>query len=164
LTRSGFRIAPALIFVTILSGSLFVAPPALADPATDLTDALASARSETSCAPFQYDPVLEQGAKVYNEMAYKYLNHTATRVPTAKEPPGAPVDPMPGLKDLGFTGSKAYLLQGANESQGIAIKGAILEGRAYEVIDDCTYTGFGVDMRNSPDTGYNLTAIILAGP
>jgi hypothetical protein len=111
----------------------------------------------------RYEPIAEQAAAVFNEMTDKYLNHTATRVPTAKEPPGAPVDTMPGLKDLGYTGTKGYLLQGADASEAVAIKAALLEGYSYDVIRDCSYTDFGVDMRRNETTGYTLVAIILGG-
>lgn len=153
-------IAVALAMVTALSPGL--APSVLADPVADLRDAITSARSETSCGPLRYNPVVEQGAEVYNRLTDDYLNHTATRVPEGNLSPGEHVDPLPGLKDLGYSGTKAALLQGAHKREALAIKGALLEGYAWNAISDCSYSDFGTSMRLNQRTGYSLASVILA--
>jgi hypothetical protein len=153
LRECGPWMASALVIVMVLSTGLSLAPSALADPAANLRDAVASARGGTSCGPLRYNPVVEQVARVINRSTDDYLNHTATRVPIP--------DPLDGLKDLGYGGTKAYLLQGADRSDALAIKGALLEG--YAAIPDCSYTDFGVSMWRNETTGYNLVSSVLAG-
>jgi hypothetical protein len=152
----------ALVIVTVLTPGLLVAPSALADAVANLRDAITSARSQTSCGPLRYDPVVEQGAEVYNRLTDDYLSHTATRVPEGNLSPGDHVDPLPGLKDLGYSGTKAALLQGAHKREALAIKGALLEGYAWNAISDCSYSDFGTSMRLNQRTGYNLASVILA--
>ncbi len=146
-------IASALIVVTALSAGVSLAPSAVADPTTNFRDAVASARDETSCGHLQYNAVAEHVAEIINRSTDDYLNQVATRVPIT--------DPLEGLKDLGYEGTKAYLLQGANESDANAIKGALLQG--YAAIPDCSYTDFGVSLRRNERTGYILASVVLAG-
>ncbi|MCV7323032.1 hypothetical protein H7K01_00090 [Mycobacterium intracellulare subsp. chimaera] len=101
----------------------------------------------------QYNAVAEHVAEIINRSTDDYLNQVATRVPIT--------DPLEGLKDLGYEGTKAYLLQGANESDANAIKGALLQG--YAAIPDCSYTDFGVSLRRNERTGYILASVVLAG-
>lgn len=131
-----------------------LAPHAVADEAANLRDAVTSARGGASCGPLQYNDVVAHVADIINKSTDDYLDHTATRVPIS--------DPLQGLKDLGYGGSKTYLLQGANESGAIAIKAALLQG--YDAILDCSYTDFGVSMRRNVATGYALTVVVLARP
>lgn len=153
LRECGPWMASALVIVMVLSTGLSLAPSALADPTANLRNAVASARGGTSCGPLRYNPVVEQAAEVINRSTDDYLNHTATRIPI--------LDPLEGLKDLGYGGTKAYLLQGADRSDALAIKGALLEG--YAAIPDCSYTDFGVSARRNETTGYNLVSSVLAG-
>jgi len=143
-----------MVIVTIVSAGIVLAPAAVADQVATLRDAVASLRSGTSCGPLQYNPAVEQAADIINRSTDAYLNHTATHVPIS--------DPLPGLKDLGYHGNKAALLQGAHKNPADAIKGALLEGHA--AIADCSYTDFGVSMFRNETSGYNLTAAVLAGP
>lgn len=158
LRTAVLMVAPGLVM------GLVLAAPAAADSAADLRDAIASARSETSCGPLNYHPTVEQAAGVFNQMTDDYLNHTATRVQNRDTTPGSIPDPLPGLKNLGYGGTKAYLLQGAQKSEVRAIKGALLEGYASNKISDCSFTDFGVDMRRNQRTGYDLAAVVLATP
>lgn len=162
LRGCGPWITSALVIVTVLSTNLSLAPWAFADPAANLTNAMASARSETSCGPLRYNPVVEQAAEVFNRLSDSYLNHTATRVPSGNVAPGAHVDPLPGLKDLGYRGTKAYLLQGAHKDEALAIKGLLLEGYAASAISDCSYTDFGANVWRNERTGYILASVVLA--
>lgn len=153
-----------LVTVTVFSAGLAMAPPASAGPVADAKNAIVSARSETSCAPLRYDPLVEQAAEVFNRMTDDYLNHTATRVQNKDTRPGSIPDPLPGLKDLGYAGTKAYLIQGAHHNDALAIKGALLQGYASGKISDCSFTDFGTDIRRNERTGYNLVSVVLAAP
>ena len=153
LRRRDLGIATAMSIATVLSAGVWFAPAALGDSVTQVRDAVASARGGTSCSALRYDAVVEHVADVINRSNDDYLNQVATRVPIS--------DPLEGLKDLGYRGTKAYLLQGANESEAKAIKGALLEG--YDAIPDCSYTDFGVSMLRNATTGYAMATIVLAG-
>ncbi|BBX20964.1 hypothetical protein MTER_03750 [Mycolicibacter terrae] len=143
---------------------LALAPPAQAGSMATVKEAVVSARNETSCAPLRYDPTVEQATEVFNRMTDDYLDHTATRVQNKDTRPGSIPDPVPGLKDLGYPATKAYLIQGAHHDDASAIKAAMLQGYAAGKFDDCSYTDFGVSMRYNERTGYNLAAVILAAP
>ncbi|ORA10372.1 hypothetical protein [Mycobacterium arosiense] len=144
-----------MAIVTVVPACIVLAPAAVADQvAATFRDAVASLRSGTSCGPLQDNSAAEQAADIINRSTDAYLNHTATHVPIS--------DPLPGLKDLGYPGNKAVLLQGAHKNPADAIKGALLEGHA--AIPDCSYTDFGVSMFQNETSGYNLTAAVLAGP
>ena len=153
ILRWRYGTGSALAITTFLSAGVWFAPSALADSVTQVRDAVTSARSGTSCSALRYDAVVEHVADVINRSNDDYLNQVATRVPIS--------DPLEGLKDLGYRGTKAYLLQGANESEAKAIKGALLEG--YDAIPDCSYTDFGVSMLRNATTGYAMATIVLAG-
>lgn len=152
IRRRGPRIASVVVIVTVCT-SVLLAPSALADSVADLRDGLASARAGTSCGPLRSDPVVEQVAEKINQSTEDYLNHTATRVPIE--------DPLPGLKILGYGGSKAKALQGAGRTEANAIKGLLLEG--YDKIPDCSYTNYGANMRRNERTDWYLAAVVLAG-
>ena len=149
----GPRIAAPLVSLTVLAATLFFTPSALAAPEDTLRDAVASARSGAPCGSLRHNPVVEQVAQTINRSTDDYLNHVATRVPI--------LDPLEGLKDLGYGGTKARLLQGADKSDAVAIEAAILQGSS--AIPDCSYTDFGLSMRRNEPTGYNLASVVLAG-
>ena len=136
LRRRGPRIALVLVIATVLSAGVSLAPSALADSVANLKDAVAQARGGTSCGPLRSDPVVEQVAEKINRSTNDWLDHTATQIPIE--------DPRPGLKILGYGGSKAKLLQGAARTDADAIKGMLLEG--LDAFPDCSYTDFGVSM------------------
>ncbi len=160
--RRGLGMSSALLGTVFLAWGLLVPDSAVADPENNLRDAMASARSDTACQPLRFNPLLGQAAEVFNRLTDEYLAHTATRVPTANEAPGEPVDPLPGLKDLGYNATKGYVLQGANKNEALAIKGVLLEGHAYRAIADCSYTDFGASVRQNERTGYILASVVLA--
>lgn len=143
----------AAVIVTALSAAVVSAPPALADSVSVAKDAVTSLRGGTSCAALRDNPIVDQAADIVNRSTDNYLNHTATRTPI--------VDPLPGLKDLGYDGSKAIALFGSHLNQADALKGALLEG--YAAIPDCSYRDFGVSILQNESTDYNLVTIILAG-
>jgi hypothetical protein len=83
-----------------------------------------------------------------------WLDHNATHVPIK--------DPMPGLKELGYHGSKSLLLAGSSQKgEADAIKGLLLEG--YEAILDCSYIDAGFSLLRNQRTGNVLAATVLAG-
>lgn len=160
--RRGARWTPWLgVIMTVGCSGVALAPPsALADSAADFRDAVASARSATSCGPFKSDPIVEQVAKVMNRSTDDYVIHNATDVPID--------DPMPGLKALGYGGNKAAALRGAAKTEAEAIHGAIVEGYAAihgpPALTDCTYKDFGASVQYNEMKGYYLTSLVLAGP
>jgi hypothetical protein len=154
LQGRGLSIASAVAALTVLAAGISLASPALADPSESFKSAVNSSRSGTSCRPLRYNPVVEQVAEISNRTTDKYLDHTATDVP---------VDvPSPGLKDLGYGGSKGTLLRGAARNEGAAIKQALIEG--FDTLPDCSYTDFGVSILRNRSNGYYLTSLVLAGP
>ncbi|MGV0837854.1 hypothetical protein [Mycolicibacterium thermoresistibile] len=136
----------------------------MADPPSDLREAFAAARAGTSCGPLRYDSMVEEAARVFNKMTDDYLNQDATRVQNKDTTPGSIPDPLPGLRILGYGGTKAYLLQGAQRDVSRAIKAALLQGQALNKISDCSYADFGVDMRFNKRSGYHLAAVVFATP
>lgn len=145
----------AFAVVTALSSGAVCTPLARADPAPDLKDAVVSARSSQGCGPLRYDPIAEQAAAITNNATDDYLLHRARNAPVS--------DPMPILKDLGSSAEKAFMLQGSGNNDADAIKGAILEGYAAEVLSDCTYTDFGVSRLQNAESGYSLIVVVLTG-
>jgi hypothetical protein len=137
----------------LVSGGIVVAPSAFADSVTRVQDAMAAARAGTSCPPLNYNPVVEKAAAIINKSTDDYIDHISTYQPIT--------DPIPGLKDLGYGGNKAALLQGALSNEADAIKGALLEGHA--AIPDCSYTDLGIDVRRNEATDNLLVVYLLAG-
>jgi hypothetical protein len=137
-----------------LSAPVLLAPTVHADPAPDIQGAVASLRGNSSCPPLRYDPVVEQAAATITRVNAGYVNHTGTTEPVS--------DALPGLKDLGYGGSKATILQGAAPDHGDSVKAMLLEG--YAALRDCSYTDFGVDVRSDDSTGITYSALVLAGP
>ncbi|MDT7758431.1 MAG: hypothetical protein QOH27_4329 [Mycobacterium sp.] len=114
---------------------------------------MVTARAGTSCQPLNYNPVVEKAAAIINRSTDDYIDHISTYQ--------AITDPMPGLKDLGYGGNKAALLQGALSNEADAIKGALIQGHA--AIPDCSYTDLGIDVRRNEATDNLLVVYLLAG-
>ena len=71
---------------------------------------------------------------------------------------------MPVLHDLGYKAGKAKLIPGYADTAAKAIRGVIVHG--WQVIPDCTYTKYGVNVLENPEGlhgGYVLAALVLAG-
>jgi hypothetical protein len=137
----------------LISGGIVVAPSAFADSVIRVQDAMVTARAGTSCQPLNYNPVVEKAAAIINRSTDDYIDHISTYQ--------AITDPMPGLKDLGYGGNKAALLQGALSNEADAIKGALIQGHA--AIPDCSYTDLGIDVRRNEATDNLLVVYLLAG-
>lgn len=138
----------------ILTVTVVLAPPATADPAPSLREAVEQVRGSASCGQLEYDPGVEQAAEIVNQSTDVYLNQTARHVPVA--------DPLPIVHDLGVAGGKAISLYGAAPNTGDSIKSVLLQG--YQAIPDCAYTKFGASMLWNENTGRNLATVVLVGP
>jgi hypothetical protein len=160
-----------VVVTSVVTANFWQAPPATADPVGSFKNAVAAARAGSSCGPFQDNSLVEQVASISLRSLEDYIEHTATRVPVE--------DPLPGLKELGYPGSKARLFSGAATNDADAIKGALLQGSippastigtvgpvssAPPALTDCSYTDFGISIRQNPTTGYYLSSLVLAGP
>lgn len=149
----GRSIPPVAVCALLISGGIVVAPSAFADSVIRVQDAMVTARAGTSCQPLNYNPVVEKAAAIINRSTDDYIDHISTYQ--------AITDPMPGLKDLGYGGNKAALLQGALSNEADAIKGALIQGHA--AIPDCSYTDLGIDVRRNEATDNLLVVYLLAG-
>jgi hypothetical protein len=152
ISRAGSAVAALMPVVSL---GVLLAPPAAADPAPEVEQAVVAARGAASCGPLQYNPTVEHAADIVNHSTFTYLNHTAENVPADNPHPTAIV------KDLGIDTSKVISLQGAGHIEGDAIKGVLLEGR--DAIPDCSYTDFGVSRLYEPDSDFSLVAVVLVG-
>jgi hypothetical protein len=128
-----------------------MAPRVIADPVSTLTSAVDAARSASRCPPLQSDPLVERAAQIAMQQSSDYIGHRTATVPFT--------DPMPALKTIGYTGSKAVLLSGYGASEEDAAQGLILEGHAS--IPNCQYTQYGVSAARDSG-GFNLTSVVLA--
>lgn len=153
LCRRRSPIGLVVLALTVLAATVLLAPSAVAEGVESFRDAVTSARGDTSCGALRYNPVVEQAADLVNRSTDDYLDQKATQVPI--------LDPRPALKNFGYSGENAVLLQGAAKNDGDSIKGAILEG--FAAMPDCSYTDFGVSIRKNETTGYKLSSLILAG-
>jgi hypothetical protein len=135
--------------------SAFQAPSAAADFADNLRDAVAQARQSSSCGALQPEPLADQTAAIAARSTDTYLDHNARVIPVS--------DPLPILKDLGLNAGKAKLLQGAGQTEAVAIKAILISG--YKELADCSYTSYGTStLPNSNTGGWFLSAVVLAGP
>jgi uncharacterized protein YkwD len=134
-----------------IATATLIAPPVMADPGSTLTNAVDTVRSASQCPPLQSDPLVERAAQMASQATSDYISHRSAAVPFT--------DPMPALKTIGYTGSKALLLSGYGTSEADAMHGLILEGR--ELIPDCSYSQYGVSAVRD-DGGFNLASVVLA--
>jgi hypothetical protein len=155
-TRTATRVAVVTTMIaTLVAAGTPSAPAANADPAEYLRDALVQARAGSSCGPLNPDPIAERVAAIANQSYPEWLAHMSTTPPIT--------DPLPGLRELGYTGNKGKFLGGVSKkTEADAIKGVLLEG--YAAIPDCSYTDYGVHMLWDEASGYTMAAVVLAGP
>ncbi len=130
--------------------ALSVAPPAAADQTATLANMIAGARG--NCAPLQADSVLTSLAQRATRETEQYQKHLARFEPFE--------DPMPALRDLGYSTPKAKLLAGYGDVDQKAMDGVVLFG--WNTIPDCTYTKYGVDVLQSD--GFTVAAAVFAAP
>lgn len=141
--------------IAVLAGVL-AAPAAVAAAAPEVDQAVAVARSASSCGPLRHNDTVAQAADIVNRSTQAYLSHHSFDIPADDTHPTAI------LKDLGIQTDKAISLQGAGHTAADAVKGALLEG--YKTIPDCTYTDIGTSLLVEEQTGYVLVVAILVGP
>jgi uncharacterized protein YkwD len=141
------------ISVLTVAAATVTAPAAAADPLSSLTSAVDSIRSASQCPPLQSDPLVQRAAQMAMQSTSDYISHRSAAVPFT--------DPMPALKTIGYTGSKALLLSGYGTDETDAVHGLVLQGR--ELIPNCAYTQYGVSATRD-DAGFNLTSVVLAAP
>ncbi|MGY4709653.1 hypothetical protein ACXDF8_08880 [Mycolicibacterium sp. CBM1] len=142
------------VSIAVLAGAL-AAPAAVAGAATEFDQAVAVARSASSCGPLRHNDTVAHAADVVNRSTQAYLSHSSFDIPADDTHPRAI------LKDLGIQTDKAIALQGAGHTAADAIKGALLEG--YRAIPDCAYTAIGTSLLVEEQTGYVLVVAILVG-
>jgi hypothetical protein len=152
LTRRYAVLISAPVTVICVAAAV-LAPPAVADAADALRQAVEAARGGTSCQPLQPDPLAQQASAFVLQSTDAYLNHTARAVPIE--------DGLPVLKDLGSSATKVKVLQGAGQTEFDAIKFIFISG--YNVIPDCGYTGYGASFAQNESDDYYLTAVVLIG-
>jgi hypothetical protein len=97
--------------------------------------------------------VLDSVAHRANTETQSYIEHTARFTPFE--------DPLPVLRELGFTGDKAKMLSGYGDIPAKAIHGLIVQG--WDSIPDCTYSRYGLDLLDDSHAGYALATVVLAG-
>jgi hypothetical protein len=139
----------------VLGLGALLAPPAAADPAPAVQQAVVDARGAASCGPLNYNPTVEHAADIVNRSTYTFLDHSAENVPADDPHPTAIV------KDLGIKANKVSSFQGAAHNEADAVKGALLEGR--NAIPDCSYTDFGVSLLFEPQSDFTLAVVVLVG-
>ena len=127
------------------------APQARADAGSPLEAAITSARVASSCPPLHPDPLVEQAASMANQQTSDYFSHRSAAVPFT--------DPMPALKAIGFSGTKAMLLSGNGLNASNALEGLMLQWSARK--PDCSWSLVGVRTLTD-DTGLNLASVFLA--
>jgi hypothetical protein len=134
-----------------LAASAGMSGRASADPQGSLSRAVDNFRG-SSCSPLQSDPLVTRAAQMANQESREYIRYRSAVVPFT--------DPMPALKTIGFTGSKALLVSGYGKNERDSIHGLIVEG--HDALRDCTWTQYGVDTLE--DEGFILTSVVLARP
>lgn len=151
------RLATGLAVITVCAGAgSIVASPAVAEPHSELKEAIDSARAGSPCGAMNYNSKVEHAADIVNRSTYDYLNFSAEDIPADGPNPNAIT------KDLGIEGSKVLSLHGAGRTETDAIKGVLIEG--YQSLSDCGYTDFGVSMLHEPESGFNLAVVVMVGP
>ena len=166
--RSGRWIAWVTAIMTVVPAGVTLAAPASADLTDNLRSAIASVRG--GACPLRSEPLVEQVNRVANVSTNNYRNsNTQGQQPID--------DPGPGLKALGYSGTKSKLLRGWADNEGDAIKALLLQGavdverdanlviqdRASSFITDCAFTDYGADVIYDENLGY-FTSMVLAGP
>jgi hypothetical protein len=158
---------------------IFLAPVSVADPTAHLQSEIDAARIESGCPAFQLDPLLNDVSNNIDRETDEYVRHTARSMPTSPDATTGDADLMRVLRESGSAITKAKLLAGygdpdtggPGDNEAKAIKATILEGLAFEIFTDCTYTKYGLSVINDdssqgwPSTAprpYAVTALIVA--
>lgn len=129
------------------------APPAAAEPATDLVAAVSTERAATNCPPLQSDAAAERVAHMASENTREYMAHRTAAVPFT--------DPMPALSTIGHPVSQAVMLSGHGASQADAVHAVVLQYRGWK--PDCSYTHYGTSLLTDDAGGY-IASVVLTTP
>jgi hypothetical protein len=166
------RVALSITATSILT--IFLAPISMADPTAHLKSEIDAARSESGCPPFQLDPLLDDVSHTIARETDEYVRHTARSFPATGD-----ADLLRVLRESGSTIVKARLLEGygdpnmggPGDNEAKAVKATVVEGLAFGVFPDCTYTKYGFSGINDdssqgwPSTAprpYTVTALVVA--
>ncbi len=165
--RSGRWIGWVAAIALVVPAAVTLAAPASADLTASLRSAVVSARG--GACPLRSNPLVEQVNRIANESTRTYKN----RVSQGAQPVD---DPAPGLKALGYSGTKSKLLRGWADNEADAIKALLLQAQS---TSSGTVTSMSktvppfhrrlrlhrlwADMIYDEISGY-YTSVILAGP
>lgn len=170
------RIRLVVLIVTMTAiGAICDAPVSVADPTSHLRAEIDGARSESGCAPFQTDAALTEISQRIATEVDEYVRHAARVLP-----PSTDTDLLQVLRQSGYNTVNARLLNGygdyrtggTGDNEAKAIKAAVLEGRGFEALPDCTLTRYGLGAINNDGSGgwpstqprtYSVVVVILAG-
>jgi len=175
------------IVLSVIAGAIapiVLAPASAADPTSHLKSEIDAARSESGCQALQLDPVLTNVAQRVAREMNDYVSYNSRGLPITNEADLLPTGSggvLRAMREAGYNTSKAKLLVGygdhrtggAGDNEAKAIKGAVLEGRGFEALPDCTYTKYGLSALNDDAKGqgwpstaprtYAVASVLLAG-
>jgi hypothetical protein len=154
--------------------TIFLSPISMADPTTHLKSKIDAARSESGCPTFQLDPLLNDVSQTIARQTDEYVRHAARFFPGTGD-----ADLMRVLRESGSRIVKAKLVEGygdpdmggPGDNEAKAIKATVVEGLAFGVFPDCTYTKYGFSAINddssqgspsTPPKHYTVTALVVA--
>lgn len=132
--------------------SVVTAHSAAADALSDLRSAVDTIRAASQCPPLYAEPLVMRAAQMSTEGTRDYIIQRTAAIPFD--------DPMPALKAIGYTGSRALMLSGYGPDATASIKGLILQDMQNKVIADCTNTQYGVSALE--ENGVVYTSLVLA--
>lgn len=179
----GRTIRIALSVTTTAVLAILSAPVSAADPTAHLKSEIDAARSESGCPPLQLDPRLNDVSLRVTHETDDYVRHALKLLPTSGE-----IDLLASgnggalrvMREAGYNTNKVKLLLGyadnrtggTGDNETKAIKGAVLEGLAFESLPDCGYTKYGLSALDddssqgwpsTPPRAYAVTTVVLVG-
>jgi hypothetical protein len=175
------RVASSVTATAALA--ILFAPTSAADPTAHLKSEIDAARSESGCPPLQLDTRLNDVSQRVTHETDDYVKHALRFLPTTGENDllaSGNGGVLRVMRETGYNTNKAKLLLGyadnrtggTGDNETKAIKGAVLEGLAFEALPDCGYTKYGLSALGDdssqgwPSTRprtYALTTVVLAG-
>ena len=178
------RVALSTAAATVVA--MVLAPVSAADATTNLKSAIDAARSDSGCPALASDPVLTTIAERAARELDDYVRHDARNLPITGENPTLPTGVgglLRVLREYGYGTNNARLLTGYGDSrvggpgddEAKAIKYTVIEGFAFEALNDCTsYTKYGLSTINddhaaegwpsTPPRTFSVAIVVLAGP
>lgn len=138
-----------LVLATVALG----APPnAAADPISDLDVQLAQARTDAGCPALQLDDALNGVSQTTVTESADWVMHRGRFLPKEDKTVSE------ALRDVGLAPTKARMLTGfgdyrtggGGDDMSKAIFATIVQGSAFEVFEDCSYTKYGRAIASDP--------------